>query len=47
MFDRPRPIDISFVAADLALLVPCQPSKVIALWNNYYALLQKLDKAPL
>jgi 2-keto-4-pentenoate hydratase/2-oxohepta-3-ene-1,7-dioic acid hydratase in catechol pathway len=46
MFDRPRPTDISFAAADLALLAPCQPSKVIALWNNYYALSQKLDKAP-
>jgi 2-keto-4-pentenoate hydratase/2-oxohepta-3-ene-1,7-dioic acid hydratase in catechol pathway len=46
MFDRPRPTDISFAADDLTLLAPCQPSKVIALWNNYYALSQKLDKAP-
>jgi 2-keto-4-pentenoate hydratase/2-oxohepta-3-ene-1,7-dioic acid hydratase in catechol pathway len=46
MFDRPRPTDISFAADDLTLLAPCEPSKVIALWNNYHALSQKLDKAP-
>jgi 2-keto-4-pentenoate hydratase/2-oxohepta-3-ene-1,7-dioic acid hydratase in catechol pathway len=46
LFDHPRPTDIAFVADDLALLAPCEPSKVIALWNNYYALSQKLDKAP-
>jgi 2-keto-4-pentenoate hydratase/2-oxohepta-3-ene-1,7-dioic acid hydratase in catechol pathway len=46
MFDRPRPTDISFAVDDLSLLAPCEPSKVIALWNNYYALSQKLDKPP-
>jgi 2-keto-4-pentenoate hydratase/2-oxohepta-3-ene-1,7-dioic acid hydratase in catechol pathway len=46
MFDRPRPTDVSFAVDDLALLAPCEPSKVVALWNNYYALSQKLDKAP-
>jgi 2-keto-4-pentenoate hydratase/2-oxohepta-3-ene-1,7-dioic acid hydratase in catechol pathway len=46
LFDNPRPTDISFAADDLTLLAPCQPSKVVALWNNYYALSQKLDKAP-
>lgn len=46
LFDRPRPTDISFAADDLTLLAPCEPSKIVALWNNYYALSQKLDKAP-
>jgi 2-keto-4-pentenoate hydratase/2-oxohepta-3-ene-1,7-dioic acid hydratase in catechol pathway len=46
LFDRPRPTDIAFAVDDLSLLAPCEPSKVIALWNNYYALSQKLDKAP-
>jgi 2-keto-4-pentenoate hydratase/2-oxohepta-3-ene-1,7-dioic acid hydratase in catechol pathway len=46
MFDHPRPTDISFAVDDLTLLAPCEPSKVIALWNNYHALSQKLDKAP-
>jgi 2-keto-4-pentenoate hydratase/2-oxohepta-3-ene-1,7-dioic acid hydratase in catechol pathway len=46
LFDRPRPTDIAHVIDDLTLLAPCEPSKVVALWNNYYALSQKLDKAP-
>ncbi|MDR5739877.1 MULTISPECIES: fumarylacetoacetate hydrolase family protein [unclassified Caballeronia] len=46
LFDRPRPTDITFAADDLTLLAPCEPSKIVALWNNYYALSQKLDKAP-
>ncbi|GAB5095317.1 fumarylacetoacetate hydrolase family protein [Caballeronia sp. HLA56] len=46
LFGQARPTDISFAADDLTLLAPCEPSKVIALWNNYYALSQKLDKAP-
>ena len=46
MFDKPKPTNISFALEELTLLAPCQPSKVIALWNNYYALSQKLDKAP-
>jgi 2-keto-4-pentenoate hydratase/2-oxohepta-3-ene-1,7-dioic acid hydratase in catechol pathway len=32
--------------ADLTLLAPCQPGKIVALWNNFYALSKKLDKAP-
>ena len=46
LFNRPRPTDVTFAADDLTLLAPCEPSKVIALWNNYYALSQKLDKPP-
>jgi 2-keto-4-pentenoate hydratase/2-oxohepta-3-ene-1,7-dioic acid hydratase in catechol pathway len=46
LFERARPTDISHAVDDLSLLAPCEPSKVIALWNNYYALSKKLDKAP-
>jgi 2-keto-4-pentenoate hydratase/2-oxohepta-3-ene-1,7-dioic acid hydratase in catechol pathway len=28
----------------VALLAPCTPSKIIALWNNFHALGAKLDK---
>jgi len=31
---------------ELTLLAPCQPGKIVALWNNFYALSKKLDKAP-
>jgi len=46
LFDKPKPTNHSFPLDAVTLLAPCQPSKVIALWNNYYALSQKLDKAP-
>ncbi|HYS67920.1 MAG TPA: fumarylacetoacetate hydrolase family protein [Paraburkholderia sp.] len=32
--------------AELTLLSPCVPTKVVALWNNFYALSEKLGKAP-
>jgi 2-keto-4-pentenoate hydratase/2-oxohepta-3-ene-1,7-dioic acid hydratase in catechol pathway len=31
---------------EITLLSPCAPSKVVALWNNFYALAEKLGKAP-
>jgi 2-keto-4-pentenoate hydratase/2-oxohepta-3-ene-1,7-dioic acid hydratase in catechol pathway len=31
---------------EITLLSPCAPSKVVALWNNFYALAEKLSKAP-
>jgi 2-keto-4-pentenoate hydratase/2-oxohepta-3-ene-1,7-dioic acid hydratase in catechol pathway len=31
---------------EVTLLAPCQPGKIVALWNNFYALSKKLDKAP-
>jgi 2-keto-4-pentenoate hydratase/2-oxohepta-3-ene-1,7-dioic acid hydratase in catechol pathway len=30
---------------DVALLAPCAPSKVVALWNNFHALAAKLGKS--
>ncbi|WP_158934912.1 fumarylacetoacetate hydrolase family protein [Burkholderia sp. S171] len=50
------PFDIDIVSTEpsgeeldieaLTLLAPCQPGKIVALWNNFYALSKKLDKAP-
>jgi 2-keto-4-pentenoate hydratase/2-oxohepta-3-ene-1,7-dioic acid hydratase in catechol pathway len=31
--------------AEIDLLAPCQPGKVVALWNNFHALGEKLGKA--
>lgn len=31
---------------DVRLVSPCMPGKVIALWNNFHALAEKLGKAP-
>ena len=31
--------------ADVKLLAPCEPTKMIALWNNFHALAAKLDVA--
>ena len=36
----------SFAEADVTLLAPTQPSKILALWNNFRALGEKLGKAP-
>jgi 2-keto-4-pentenoate hydratase/2-oxohepta-3-ene-1,7-dioic acid hydratase in catechol pathway len=48
MFGAPQPTGFAFARSDVALLAPCAPSKIIALWNNFHALGAKLDKkAPL
>lgn len=36
-FDHPVPTDNQFDLADIRLLPPCQPSKLIGLWNNFHA----------
>jgi 2-keto-4-pentenoate hydratase/2-oxohepta-3-ene-1,7-dioic acid hydratase in catechol pathway len=46
MFDRPWRTDIAINLADVTLLTPVVPGKVLALWNNYHALGQKLGLAP-
>jgi 2-keto-4-pentenoate hydratase/2-oxohepta-3-ene-1,7-dioic acid hydratase in catechol pathway len=43
MFENPTPTGHRHVLADLKLLSPCVPSKVIALWNNFKALGDKLQ----
>lgn len=45
MFDDPVPSDHVLRLADVELLMPVQPTKVVALWNNFRALGQKLNLA--
>jgi 2-keto-4-pentenoate hydratase/2-oxohepta-3-ene-1,7-dioic acid hydratase in catechol pathway len=45
MFDYPQRGDRTVALADAQLLTPVQPTKVIALWNNYKALGEKLNLA--
>ena len=42
MFEAPVPTGRVLALADLKLLAPTQPSKVVALWNNFKALGDKL-----
>lgn len=42
MFEYPQRGDRTVALADVRLLTPVQPSKVIALWNNFKALGEKL-----
>jgi 2-keto-4-pentenoate hydratase/2-oxohepta-3-ene-1,7-dioic acid hydratase in catechol pathway len=45
MFADARPVGQTLPLAGLKLLAPCQPGKVIALWNNFHALGEKLQLA--
>lgn len=45
LFDSPRPSGEWLAAAAVELLAPCQPGKIVALWNNFHALARKLGKA--
>ncbi|MEP6790437.1 MAG: Rv2993c-like domain-containing protein, partial [Ramlibacter sp.] len=43
MFGAAVPTDRMLQRADVRLLMPVQPTKVIALWNNFHALGAKLN----
>ena len=43
MFGRPEATSKTLKLADVRLLMPCQPTKMIALWNNFHALAAKLN----
>lgn len=45
MFADPKPSNVTVGCKDVKLLMPVQPSKIIAMWNNFRALGQKLDLA--
>lgn len=45
MFDSPTPTDRVLALRDVKLLMPTRPSKIIAMWNNFRALGQKLNLA--
>lgn len=46
MFREPRPTGRWLPLADVRLLAPVVPGKVLALWNNFHALGRKLELAP-
>jgi 2-keto-4-pentenoate hydratase/2-oxohepta-3-ene-1,7-dioic acid hydratase in catechol pathway len=43
LFQNPSATGKQFELSELKLLMPCQPSKVVALWNNFKALGEKLQ----
>ncbi len=45
MFASPRATGTSVPLASVKLLTPCAPTKMVALWNNYRALAEKLGQA--
>jgi len=44
MFGAPRPAGALLERGAFALLSPCLPSRIIALWNNFHALAARLGK---
>jgi 2-keto-4-pentenoate hydratase/2-oxohepta-3-ene-1,7-dioic acid hydratase in catechol pathway len=44
VFASSQPTGFTFAQSDVALLAPCAPSKIVALWNNFHALGAKLGK---
>ena len=44
LFADKRPTGRKFAQDAVALLSPCAPSKIVALWNNFHALAEKLGK---
>jgi len=45
MFASPRATGTTVALAAVKLLTPCVPTKMVALWNNYRALAEKLGQA--
>lgn len=45
LFDNPVPTGKTLALGEVTLLTPVQPTKVVALWNNFHALAQKLNLA--
>ena len=43
MFAAPRATSATVPLAEVTLLTPCVPTKMIALWNNFHALAAKLN----
>jgi len=44
VFDEPRPTGATIPRDSVTLQSPCAPSKIVALWNNFHALADKLGK---
>jgi 2-keto-4-pentenoate hydratase/2-oxohepta-3-ene-1,7-dioic acid hydratase in catechol pathway len=45
LFDTPHPTGERIALADVTLLTPCAPTKMVAMWNNFHALAAKLNQA--
>jgi 2-keto-4-pentenoate hydratase/2-oxohepta-3-ene-1,7-dioic acid hydratase in catechol pathway len=45
MFGAPRPAGRTIARGAFTLESPCIPSKIVALWNNFHALREKLGKS--
>jgi len=45
LFAEPVATGRSFASHEIRLLSPCTPNKIVALWNNFHALAEKLEKA--
>jgi len=43
MFEDPRPTGETVPLADVEVLTPCMPSKMICLWNNFHTLAARLN----
>ena len=41
LFENPQPTGLTLPLSDLEVLAPCQPTKVLALWNNFKAAAEK------
>jgi len=41
LFDAPRPTGATLALADVQLLAPCVPGKILGLWNNFHAAAEK------
>ncbi|MGY4290581.1 2-keto-4-pentenoate hydratase/2-oxohepta-3-ene-1,7-dioic acid hydratase in catechol pathway [Bradyrhizobium sp. LM2.7] len=44
MFGRNTASGKTLALAEVELLAPCAPSKIVALWNNFHALAAKLNQ---
>ena len=45
LFDDPRPTSQTAPLGDVRMLTPTEPSKIVALWNNFHQLAAKLNLA--
>ena len=41
LFENPQPTGLTLPLSDIEILAPCQPTKVLALWNNFKAAAEK------
>ncbi len=45
MFNNPSPTRYQIALSEVQLIIPCEPSKMLGLWNNFHALATKLESA--